>query len=105
MNQGQCAFLVNLYFYIDGGSIVSVGIVKKLEGARARTTGYGEAVISAAAEFKCEASNIKVHYGQTFADMVHVGSLLTYDALTRGKFIDKVVVYGLLTRYNMLNNR
>ena len=94
--------LMDMYFYKNGGgSIVSAGIVKKLEGAgaRARTTSHGEAVISAVAEFKCEASNMKVHYAQTFADMVRVGSLLAYDALTRGKLIDKVVVYGLLTNY------
>lgn len=80
---------LDMYFYKDGGGLVSCGMIQSQE----------QQIVSGVTEFKVD-QNLKICFGQMFADMVKVGATLSYEALTRGVVIDKVVVYGLLTNYS-----
>lgn len=51
------------------------------------------------AEFKID-ENLKTCFAQIFADMVRVGTSLVYDTLIRA-VVDKIMVFGLLTNYEM----
>ena len=59
----------------------------------------GNDVVAGVAEFKVEGTSKLQQYGQTFADLVRVGTLLANDALMRGRLVEKLVVYGLLINY------
>ena len=93
--------LMDLYFYQEHGSTVSSALVKKLRhsGDDDDSLEWNESVVGGVAEFKHDDGEMKSHYAQTFADMVRVGTHLIHGALMRGKIIDKLVVYGLLTEY------
>lgn len=95
--------IIDLYFYNDssGGSI-NLAVIKKLQDvSETETHGGGDyGIMAGLAEFKVGGQgNMRMHYSQMFADLIRIGSLLTVNALRRGKVIDKVVVYGLLVNY------
>lgn len=91
--------LLDLYFYKQGGAVVSSAVIKKFDNDLDVDHSNNAGVVGGVAEFKIT-GNLKTYYAQTFADMVRVGVLLAHDALMRGAIIDKLIVFGLLINYD-----
>ena len=58
-------------------------------------------IVGAVAQFKLQSSDLKKSYPQMFCDLVRVGTLRACNAIMQGLIVDQIVVFGLLTSYEM----